>query len=80
MRASTYPRPLRAVLRWLAVIPATIGLILGFFALVWTEWSQLLTATALLTTSAATWRALSGAWPLAKTKDNIDGTAIRSQR
>ncbi len=42
-------------LRWLAVVPATIGLVIGFFGLVWTEWPQLLAACGLLAVSAAIW-------------------------
>jgi hypothetical protein len=51
------------ILRWLAVIPAALGLVFLFFALVWTEWPQLLVGVALLALAALVWRVFAGYWP-----------------
>ncbi|HUW01234.1 MAG TPA: hypothetical protein VMW08_02655 [Acidimicrobiales bacterium] len=73
MSATTSSQRRQPVLRWLAFVPATIGLILAFVALIWTEWLQLLAAAAMLAIAAAIWRVGNGSWSLAGTEDTVRG-------
>lgn len=73
MSATTSRRRERSIFRWLAVLPATIGLLLAFAALIWTEWPQLFAAAAMLAIAAAIWRVGNGPWSLAETEDTVRG-------
>jgi hypothetical protein len=49
-------------LRFLAFAPLALGLVVLFFALVWTEWSWLLYVLGLFALAAGIWRIISGRW------------------
>jgi hypothetical protein len=50
-------------LRWLAVIPFTLGVLFLFVALLWTEVVQFALAVTLFVVAAGVWRAFAGRWP-----------------
>lgn len=52
-------------LRWVAVPVSVLGLVFGFFGVMWTGAVQLAVAAALLVLAAAIWRTTAGTWPLA---------------
>lgn len=49
-------------LKWIALVPAGLGLIFLFFGLIWSGAVQLGAAAGLLVLAACTWRAFSGQW------------------
>ena len=51
-------------LRWLAVVPAVLGLLFLFVALLWTAWTQFYVGVGLLALASVIWRTFAGDWPL----------------
>jgi hypothetical protein len=51
------------ILKWVAVIPAALGVVFLFFAVVWTVWPQFLVGVGLLALAAVVWRVFAGYWP-----------------
>ena len=50
-------------LRWLALAPAALGVVLLFFTLLWTEWAWLGWVALLAVASVVIWRVAAGSWP-----------------
>ena len=50
-------------LKWVGAAAAVLGVVFLFFALLWTEWPQLLAGVGLLLLGAVLWRAFAGDWP-----------------
>jgi membrane protein implicated in regulation of membrane protease activity len=60
-------------LKWLAVVPAVLGLLFLWAALTWTEWPQLFVGLGLLVLAAVVWRAFAGEWLPSPERHNPSG-------
>ena len=69
MNSTTARGSVRNMLRWLALVPASIGLVFLVVAVLWTELVQLVAAGALLAIATAVWRTCDGSWPAPFSRD-----------
>lgn len=51
-------------LKWIALVPAALGISFLFFGVIWVGAVQLAVAAGLLVLAACTWRVFSGEWQL----------------
>jgi hypothetical protein len=57
-----------AILKWLGILPAAFGVVMLFWALMWTALVFVFWGLGSLAVGAVIWRVFDGEWPLMPTK------------